>query len=140
MGAATYKVDSNWFVFGRSDIHNKFLNAGFTYTGKDWAWTTESFVGLPLPEESDPAKQKKHPGLGSSDNVWFKSCFTSELSNATSLKWRWNMGKVWDSYCSLTHKVNDNVTVGTNHKYHSAKHGQSEDRPTEIGFTLKYQL
>jgi hypothetical protein len=121
MGAIKYKPCSHATLFARSDIYNKFVNAGIDYKIDDLGqFTFENFFGLPLPKSEDPAKQKKHPGYGNT-NWWMKSCFTSELSKDTSFKLRFNFGSTWDNYLELKHKINDNLTVGINHKYHASK-------------------
>lgn len=74
-----------------------------------------------------------------------KAAFTSELSKATSYKQRFNFGATWDNFIELKHKVNDNLTVGISHKYHSCKQGVKDKdgkniKATEIGMSINYKL
>lgn len=57
MGALKYKACSHASLFARSDIFNKFVNAGFDLKVDDLGqFTVENFFGLPLPKADDPEK------------------------------------------------------------------------------------
>lgn len=161
MGAASFKTNDA-LIYARSDMVNKFFNLGVDYTHKDFGLTVEGFMGMPyekLSEEDTAAgkAQQSHPGSKLiNENIWLKSCFTMMLG-ASPFKWRLNLGGVgtggcMDSYVELKHKINDNLTVGVNHKYHEKLHGQthaketvgrfSVSRPkhTDIGITAAYKI
>jgi len=145
MGALKWKCCKDATLFARSDIYNRFVNFGLDSNLEGMGrLTVENFFGLSLPKSDDPAKQKKHPGYGNT-NWWLKACFTSELSKETSFKQRINVGNTWDNYTELKHKVNDNITVGVNHKFHSSRQGVKDDKgntqkATDIGMTFNYKL
>lgn len=143
MGAAKFK-HNEFLFFARSDIVNKFLNAGLEYTHKNFTWTVENFFGLEHEKVADGQTQPAHEGFAMiNQNFWLKSCLTSKFGPNSDFKQRINLGGVgtggsWNTYHEIKHKINDNVTAGFNHKYHSKHHGS--DKGTDIGMTLNYKI
>jgi hypothetical protein len=139
MAALKWKCCKDATLFARSDFFNKFANVGVDTNLEGLGQLTlENFFGLALPEG------KKHPSYGNT-NWWMRACFTSKLSKATSFKSRFNFGSTWDNYVELKHVINDNITVGVNHKYINSRQGVKDSngntqKATEIGMTFNYNL
>merc|ERR1719333_431247 len=79
MGAAKFKHD-DFLFWARSDLVNKFLNAGLEYTHKNFTWTVENFFGLEHEKAAEGQKQMAHEGFEKTHkNFWLKSCLTSKF-------------------------------------------------------------